>query len=56
LLLCLSEQAVDTCKGKKAVYAITAATLKWQPHTSDVLTEGAFTFTTLRVQPTMCSA
>jgi hypothetical protein len=54
--LCLSELAVDTCKGKKAVYAITAATLKWQPHTSDVLTEGAFTFTTLRVQPTMCSA
>jgi hypothetical protein len=46
--LCLSKQAVDTRKGKKAVYAITAAMLKWQPHTSDVLTEGAFTFTTYR--------
>jgi hypothetical protein len=29
------------------VYVTTAAMLKWQPHMSDALTEGAFTFTTM---------
>jgi hypothetical protein len=31
------------------VHVITAIKLKWQPHTSDVLTEGALTFTTIYV-------
>jgi hypothetical protein len=33
-------------KEGRQVHVITAAKLKWQPHTTDVLTEGALKFTT----------
>jgi len=45
---CLSKQAVDTLrvKERKVGACYLRSQLEWQPHASDVLTEGAFTFTT----------
>jgi hypothetical protein len=40
-----SKQLIHVEEGRH-VHVITTAELKWQPHTSDVLTEGAFTIIT----------